>query len=137
MIMMWMACVSTRSSTLARTFGQTSKVAGVCTLGEVLINDTDYASQYTGEQPTAHIQPWISVTFDHVSGVLDAILDYPSYFRMRHSFLGTRGKFSTVASTLVRSQQTPRTLFRTGSFVENHDQPRLASMTKDPAVCHS
>ena len=26
-----------------------SKAAGVFTLGEVLINDTDYASQYTGE----------------------------------------------------------------------------------------
>lgn len=33
------------------------------------------------------------------------------------------------------SQQTYKNgLFRTGSFVENHDQPRLASLTKDPGV---
>ena len=76
--------------------------------------------------------------FDRVSEVLDAILDYPSYFQMRNTFLDTQGRFSAIASTLDRSQQMFKNgLFRTGSFVENHDQPRLASVTKDPAVCHS
>ena len=36
-----------------------SKSAGVFTLGEVLINDTDYASQYTGKSLTARMQRFI------------------------------------------------------------------------------
>ncbi|KAF8469430.1 glycoside hydrolase family 13 protein [Russula ochroleuca] len=92
-----------------------SKAAGVFTLGEVLINDTDYAAQYTE--------------------VLDAILDYPSYFQLKNTFLDTRGTFSSVATVLTHSQQKYKNgLFRTGSFVENHDQPRLASLTKDSAL---
>jgi len=78
------------------------------------------------------------MAFGHVSEVLDAILDYPSYFQMRSTFLDTQGRFSAVASTLIRSQQKFKNgLFRTGVFVENHDQPRLASVTKDAAVCDS
>ena len=69
------------------------------------------------------------------SEVLDAILDYPSYFQLKNTFLDTQGKFSSVASVLIKSQQKyKKGLFQTGSFVENHDQPRLASMTKDTAV---
>lgn len=92
-----------------------SKAAGVFTLGEVFINDTEYASQYTE--------------------VLDAILDYPSYFQLKNTFLDTQGRFSSVANVLNNSQQKYKNgLFRTGSFVENQDQPRLASLTKDTAL---
>jgi len=122
---------------IRKDFGH-SKATGAFTLGEVLINDTDYDVQYTGEWPTACIQPWISTTFDLVSEVLDAILDYPSYFQMRNTFLDTQGEFSAVASTLISSQQKfKNSPFRTDSFVEGHDQPQLASVTKDPSVCHS
>ena len=69
------------------------------------------------------------------SEVLDAILDYPTYFQLKNTFLNTEGRFSAVASVLINSQQKYKNgLFRTGSFVENHDQPRLASVTKDSAV---
>ena len=79
-----------------------------------------------------------SPTFGCNSEVLDAILDYPSYFELANTFLDTQRKFSPFASVLIHSQQKYKHgLFRTGSFVENHDQPRLASVTKDPGVCHS
>jgi alpha-amylase len=75
------------------------------------------------------------MTFNWASEVLDAILDYPSYFQIRNAFLDTREKFSSVATVMTHSQQKYKNgLFRTGSFVENHDQPRLASLTKDSAV---
>jgi len=69
------------------------------------------------------------------SEVLDAILDYPSYFQLKNTFLNPQGKFSSIANVLTNSQQKYKNgLFRTGSFVENQDQPRLASLTKDTAV---
>jgi alpha-amylase len=72
---------------------------------------------------------------NRASEVLDAILDYPSYFQLKNTFLDTQGKFSSVANVLTNSQQTYKNgLFRTGSLVENQDQPRLASLTKDAAV---
>ena len=72
---------------------------------------------------------------DRASEVLDAILDYPSYFQLQNTFLDTQGRFSSFASALTNSQQKYKNgLFRTGSFVENQDQPRLASLTKDTAV---
>jgi alpha-amylase len=75
------------------------------------------------------------MTIDCASEVLDAILDYPSYFQLRSTFLDTQETFSSVASVLIHAQQKYKNgLFRTGSFVENHDQPRLASLTKDSAV---
>ena len=76
------------------------------------------------------------MTFDCASEVVDAILDYPSFFQLRSTFLDTRGTFSSVANVMTHAQQKYKNgLFRTGSFVENHDQPRLASITKDSAVC--
>ncbi|KAI0042477.1 glycoside hydrolase family 13 protein [Auriscalpium vulgare] len=88
------------------------EAAGVFTMGEVLINDTDYAAPFTG--------------------VIDAILDYPTYFPLVQAFVSPDGKFSTPVQILQKSQQTYKNgLFRTGSFVENHDQARFPSMTKD------
>ncbi|KAI0301148.1 glycoside hydrolase family 13 protein [Multifurca ochricompacta] len=92
-----------------------ANAAGVYTLGEVLINDTSYAAQYTE--------------------VVDAILDYPSYFQLANAFLNTEGRFSSLAHVMTSSQQSYKHgLFRTASFVENHDQPRLASLTKDQSL---
>ncbi|KAH9969913.1 glycoside hydrolase superfamily [Russula dissimulans] len=91
------------------------KSAGVFTLGEVLINSTEYAAQYTE--------------------VLDSIFDYPSYFHLVNAFLDTQRTLSSIAGISMRSQQSYKSgLFRTASFVENHDQPRLASITKDAAL---
>jgi len=53
------------------------------------------------------------MTFDRVSEVLDGILDYPSCFQLRNTFLDNQGKFSAGASTSVRFQQD----FKTVPFV--------------------
>ena len=83
-------------------------------------------------------RPCISMTFDCDSEGLDAILDYPSYFQLVDAFRDTQRNFSSLADTLIRSQQMYKHgLSGTGSFVENHDQPRWPSITKDPGVCHS
>lgn len=79
--------------------------------------------------------PYAAMIVNRASEVLDAILDYPSYFQLKNTFLDTQAKFSSVANVLTNSQQKYKNgLFRTGSFVENQDQPRLASLTKDTAV---
>ncbi|KAI0055861.1 alpha-amylase [Artomyces pyxidatus] len=89
--------------------------AGVFTMGEVLINDTDFAAPFTQ--------------------VIDAILDYPTYFPLVQAFVTPQGKFSTAVNMLTKAQQSYKNgLFRTGSFIENHDQPRFQSMTKDPGL---
>jgi alpha-amylase len=80
----------------------------------------------------------LRTTLDYDAEVLDAILDYPSYFQLTNAFLDTQGKFSSVVSVMMRAQQTYKHgLFRTASFVENHDQPRLPSLTNDPGACPS
>jgi alpha-amylase len=77
----------------------------------------------------------LQTTLDCDAEVLDAILDYPSYFQLTNAFLNTQGKFSSVVSVMTQAQQTYKHgLFRTAAFVENHDQPRLASLTKDPGA---
>jgi len=53
--------------------------------------------------------------FDRVSEVLDDILNYSSCFQLRNIFLDNQGKFSAVASTLIRFQEALKNgLFRTG-----------------------
>ena len=111
------------------------KSAGVFTLGEILANNTNYAAQYTGKAPTLYRDTHRKQYLIVFPEVFDAILDYPTYFQVRDAFLNPQGQFSSVVSSLNRSQQTYKNgLFRTASFVENHDQPRLASLTKDPGV---
>ncbi|KAI0036501.1 glycoside hydrolase family 13 protein [Vararia minispora EC-137] len=91
------------------------QAAGVFTMGEVLTDETAYAAPYTD--------------------VLDAILDYPSYFQLFRVFSSPQGRFSDAVAALQRAQAAYRNgLFRTGSFIENHDQPRLASATQDRAL---
>jgi glycosidase len=76
------------------------------------------------------------ITFDRGLEVLDAILDYPSYFKLMNTFVHSQETFSSAVSVLEHSQQAYKHgLLRTGTFVENHDQPRLGSETKDPGVC--
>ncbi|KAH9999621.1 glycoside hydrolase family 13 protein [Russula compacta] len=92
-----------------------AQAAGVFTLGEVLTDDVNYAAPYTE--------------------VLDAILDYPSYFKLMNTFVHSQETFSSAVSVLEHSQQAYKHgLLRTGTFVENHDQPRLGSETEDPGL---
>ncbi|KAA1469760.1 glycoside hydrolase family 13 protein [Dentipellis sp. KUC8613] len=92
-----------------------ASAAGVFTMGEVIANDTSFAAPYTQ--------------------VLDAILDYPSYFPMVSAFSSPQGQFGPFISQITASQKAYKNgLFLTGSFFENHDQPRFQSYTKDIAL---
>jgi len=89
-----------------------SSSAGVYAIGEVLNNVTSYVSDYTQ--------------------VLDAVLDYPTWYPLVAGFQTQYGNLSALAEQIKTSQSTYKNgLFGTGSFLENHDQPRFQSLTTD------
>ncbi|KAF8957053.1 glycoside hydrolase family 13 protein [Flammula alnicola] len=91
------------------------KAAGVFTLGEVLTQDVGYASDYTR--------------------VVDGILDYPTYFAAITAFRSNQGNLSMLVDVVTNSQHAYQNgLSMTGSFIENHDQPRVQFGTKDPGL---
>ncbi|TCD66626.1 hypothetical protein EIP91_001093, partial [Steccherinum ochraceum] len=92
-----------------------AKSAGVYTVGEVLDNRTSYLAPYTK--------------------VLDAVLDYSTYYSLYPAFTSTSGNLSAVADVVQQAQSTFNNgEFFSGSFVENHDNPRIQSATQDQAL---
>ncbi|KAI0640874.1 glycoside hydrolase family 13 protein [Trametes meyenii] len=92
-----------------------AKSAGVFTIGEVLNNETSYVKDYTQ--------------------VLDSVLDYPTWFPLVAAFQTTNGNLSALAATVQQGQSSYKNgQFMTGSFLENHDQPRFQSLTQDNAL---
>ncbi|KAI0689018.1 glycoside hydrolase family 13 protein [Cytidiella melzeri] len=92
-----------------------AKAAGVFTIGEVEDNRTTYVSDYTQ--------------------VIDAVLDYPDWYPLTAGFVSTSGNLSALAATVQASQSSYKNgAFGTGSFLENHDQPRLGSETTDQSL---
>lgn len=92
-----------------------ASAAGVYTIGEVLNNETSY------------IQPY--------SEVLDAVLDYSTWFPLVAAFQTQYGNCSALAAQAQAVQSTYKNgAFGTGSFLENHDQPRFASLSNDSTV---
>ena len=68
--------------------------------------------------------------------VLDALLDYPAYFKLSDAFANPGGNITALIETAQETQKKyANGMFMVGSFLENHDQPRLQSRTKDLAVC--
>ena len=71
----------------------------------------------------------------HRLDVLDGVLDYPTWFPLVAGFQSQLGNLSTLASVVTASQGAYKNkLFGTGSFLENHDQPRFPSVSNDTAV---
>lgn len=70
-----------------------------------------------------------------MKGVMNAVLDYPTWFELVPAFVSPEGDFD-VLKTIVQQTQSAYTsgAFMTGSFLENHDHPRFGSLTSDPAV---
>ncbi|OSC98372.1 glycoside hydrolase family 13 protein [Trametes coccinea BRFM310] len=92
-----------------------AKASGVFTIGEVLHNETGYVSAYTE--------------------VLDSVLDYPTWFPLVAAFQTTGGNLSALSATVQQAQSAYKNgEFMTGSFLENHDQPRFQSLTQDDAL---
>jgi len=93
-------------------FAQSS---GTFTIGEVLINNISYAAPYTQ--------------------VLDSILDYPDWYPLTSAFSTPQGNLSALVASVVTSQSAYQNgMFMTGSFLENHDQPRFQSLTQDQSL---
>lgn len=69
--------------------------------------------------------------------VVDSVFDYPTWFPLVAAFSSPAGNMSALAETATRTQNTYKNgAFLTGSFLENHDQPRFQSITQDQAVSH-
>ena len=67
--------------------------------------------------------------------VLDAILDYPTYFALVSAFTNTSGDLSALQNTVTEAQEKYKNgELMTGSFSENHDYARLASKTSDKSL---
>ncbi|KAH7884079.1 glycoside hydrolase family 13 protein [Phlebopus sp. FC_14] len=101
---------------VAKDFWQSfTSQAGIFTIGEVFSNDANYTSAYTK--------------------VMDAVLDYPTWFELVPAFLSPQGNFSALTDAVQQTQKLYQSgAFMTGSFLENHDQPRFRSMTNDTAL---
>jgi alpha-amylase len=89
-----------------------AQAAGVFTIGEVLSNDTDYIKPYTQ--------------------VLDAVLDYSTWTPLVAGFQTPFGNLSALAGNVSALQAKFRGGWAsTGQFLDNHDQPRFASLAND------
>ena len=66
---------------------------------------------------------------------MGAVLDYPTWFELVPAFTSPDGNFDALKGIVQQSQSAYSSgAFMTGSFLENHDQPRFGSLTSDPAV---
>lgn len=83
--------------------------AGVFTIGEVLSNETSYTKDYTQ--------------------VLDSVLDYPTWYPLVAGFQTTNGDLTKLANSVQLTQSAYKNgAFGSGSFLDNHDQPRFAGL---------
>nr|AOR81607.1 alpha-amylase [Phaffia rhodozyma] len=88
--------------------------AGVFTMGEILDGSVAYNAPY--------------------QDVLDSVLNYPLYYQIMYAFQyvnANLGALVDVHNSLLSSMNDTTLL---GTFVDNHDQPRLASLIKDTAL---
>ncbi|RAL16102.1 alpha-amylase [Aspergillus homomorphus CBS 101889] len=88
-----------------------NKAAGVYCIEEVCDGDTSYTCPY--------------------QKYLDGVLNYPMYFPLLRAFKSTSGSISDLYNMIntVKDNCPDSTLM--GTFIENHDNPRFASYTKD------
>lgn len=132
-----------------------AKSAGVWTVGEVcmglcgveFLSRPDLTSS-SGAQRQRHIHRRLVASVNRTTcattllsetlfslGVIDAVLDYPTWFQLTSAFKATNGSVASLAGVVTQAQHTfDGGEACTGSFLENHDQPRFASLTKDMAV---
>ena len=83
-------------------------------------------------------RPLSTITYFELSlllGVIDGVLDYPTWFQLVPAFQTSGGNLSTLPEVIRKAQGAYKTgLFGSGAFSENHDQPRFPSLTNDVAV---
>lgn len=88
--------------------------AGVFMLGEVYNGDPAQLAPYQDYMP--------------------GLLDYASYYWITRAFQSSSGSISDLASGINTLKSVARNTSLYGSFLENHDQPRFASLTSDFAL---
>ncbi|PKY02692.1 family 13 alpha amylase in complex with acarbose [Aspergillus campestris IBT 28561] len=91
-----------------------NEAAGVYCVGEVLDGDVDNICSY--------------------QEVMDGLLNYPIYYPLINAFKAPGGSMSELASMITTVQEKCKDVNLLGSFVDNHDNPRFASYTKDVAL---
>ena len=83
------------------------------------------------------MEPVRVLTRTHVlpnADVLDAVLDYPNYFPLLRAFSNSGSLQDLVASYENAQASYKNGMFSIGSFVENHDNPRLQNTVTDLAA---
>ncbi|KEQ76988.1 putative alpha-amylase [Aureobasidium namibiae CBS 147.97] len=83
-------------------------------IGEVFNNNADYVCAYQ----------------DYLSGVMN----YPMYYNITSAFASTSGSIAALATGIETMKSTCKDVTLLGSFLENHDNPRFASLTSDMAL---
>ena len=67
--------------------------------------------------------------------VLDAILDYPTYYALANAFSNNTADLSQFTAIVEQSQSSYKNgEFFTGGFSENQDNPRWPARTSDTSV---
>ena len=104
--------------------------AGVFTIGEVLSNETSYTKDYTRTSYNLFASPFSNVPTAHsCTEVLDSVLDYPTWYPLVAGFQTTNGDLTKLANSVQLTQSAYKNgAFGSGSFLDNHDQPRFAGL---------
>ena len=61
-------------------------------------------------------------------------MNYPMYYNMTSAFASTSGSIAALATGIETMKSTCKDVTLLGSFLENHDNPRFASLTSDMAL---
>ncbi|KGO56903.1 Alpha-amylase, fungi [Penicillium expansum] len=91
-----------------------NKAAGVYCVGEVFDGDVDYTCPY--------------------QEVMDGVLNYPIYYPLLKAFQSTSGSMTDLYNMINTVKSTCKDSTLLGTFLENHDNPRFASVTNDIAL---
>ena len=94
-----------------------NKAAGVYCVGEVSDGDPDYVFSYQDQ--------------------LDGVLNYPLYYPLVAAFSSTSGSMLALADMVNTVKETANDSTLLGTFVENHDNPRLPYYTSDYALAQN
>ncbi|KAL4919235.1 glycoside hydrolase superfamily [Aspergillus aurantiobrunneus] len=88
------------------------QAAGVYSVGEVLNGDPAYTCGYQ-------------------ASIMDGVMNYPIYYPLREAFRSASGNMGNLYNMINSVSSNCRDPTLLGSFIENHDNARFASYTKD------
>jgi alpha-amylase len=103
-------------------WGGFQAAAGVLALGEVADGNVPY------------VCPFQSTPSNRV---VDGLLSYPLYYQATHFFQSPANSSSALIGTAQATNSSCADPTLLGTFTENHDQPRFASLTEDMSLAHN